>query len=150
MGGGKVTGKGVGEALCCGQVGAVGTRAQDVEGHFGPFCNGGPYLGFFVVGREVGLYFGDFGGKGVSGLHKVGTDGLGRLRIGSRCPAQSQFNASRIQLGQGAELFGYDQGRVVGGMTAPGATLLRWVLAATLPIRTEVALVPMCSALWFA
>src|SRR5690606_4469176 len=114
-----MTGKGIGQAHGRSQMGTVRAGAQDIDRYIGPLGYGGAYLGIFIVRRKIILNFFHFPGNGMCGLHKVGSYGRSGLWIGARGTAEAQIDTAGIEMGQGTELFGYDQGGMVGKHDTP-------------------------------
>jgi hypothetical protein len=87
-------------------------------------------------------------GKVFLGLHAVAAQRTHGGAIGAGGAAQAQVDAARVQLGQRAEGFGDDQGRMVGQHDAARAHTDLEVPPAIWPISTAVAELAMPGMLW--
>jgi hypothetical protein len=118
---GEMTGEGVGQAHLSGDQGAVGARAKDPEGDIHAFPGYGPYTGTVAVGGKEMLQFLNVAGKIVRFVKVRTADLQGCRLVRAGCASQAKVDPSGIQGCQGAELFGDDEGCVVGEHDPAGA-----------------------------
>lgn len=119
QGRGEMGGEGVGQAAFGGQSRGKEAGAEEPERHVGPGAGHGDDALAGLGGRQQLLQFGDIPGEILFRLDAVPAQGAHRRRVGARGAAEAQVDAAGVELGQGAEGFGDDQGRMVGQHDPP-------------------------------
>ena len=114
-------GEGVGQALARRQPGAEQAGAEQPDRHLGADPGHGDHLLAGLRRAEQGLQFLDVRRKVVVAAQAVAAQGVGGERVGARRAAEAEVDASRIESGEGAELLGDHQRRMVGQHDAAGA-----------------------------
>ena len=110
----EVRGEGVGHAAHPGQLGAEQAGAQQPHGYVGVMPRYGDH--FLIIGAwaEVARQLLDIVREVVRATGAVAAQGVSRHLVGTWCTAQAQVDSPGVQAGQGAELLGDYQWRVVG------------------------------------
>ena len=117
----EVRGEGVRQALHAGQLGAEQAGAEQPDRHIGARPGHGDHPLPFLSRAEVGLQFLDVIGEVVGATIAAAAQGMGGVLIGAGRAAQAQFDTPGIERGEGAELFGNHQRRMVGQHHAASA-----------------------------
>ena len=113
VGRGEMRGERVRQTESRRQLGAEERRSQDVEGDMGTLSGDRFHAGDPALIAEVALQLEHVLGKGVRGAG-IAAERAHRDLVRARGPAQAEVDPPRVHRGQGAELFGNGQGRVIG------------------------------------
>ncbi|MOA01734.1 hypothetical protein D3C78_1211550 [compost metagenome] len=117
----EVRGEGVGQALLRRQLGAVQAGAEQPERHLGADAGHGDHPLAGLCRAEQVFQFLDVLREIIVAARALAAQRAGGVLVGTRCAAQPQVDASRIEGGEGAELFGDHQRCMVGQHDATGA-----------------------------
>ena len=110
----------VAQAELRGQLGAERRGAEDVQRHVGALAGVGVDAGDQALAGEVALQL-EHVLREALGRRRIPAQRLQRPLVGAGGATQAQVDAAGVQLGQGAELLGDHQRRVVGQHDAAGA-----------------------------
>lgn len=112
--GGEVRGEGEGQPKLGGEARAEVAGAEERDGDVAVLAGERFDRLMRDAGAEIGAKLGDEVGKVVSSLAEVATESAHGVEVATGCAAQAEIDAAGVQGLEGAELLGYDEGRVIG------------------------------------
>ena len=111
--GGKMRSKGIGQPQMRRQLRAIKRGSQDPDRNIGIGPGNGAQALAVLDRAEIGHQFEHVARESVLLAH-VAAQGAGGFHVGAGRAPQAQVDAGAVDLGQGAELFCNDQGRMIG------------------------------------